>query len=151
MKPSSGTYALVLASTSAQAVRIGKLGLLQIRCGYYVYVGSAFGPGGLKARIGHHQRISHRPRWHIDYLRLATGIEEIWYTHDRMRHEHRWAAILAEMRSVIIPCPGFGSSDCSCQSHLYFFKSKPSGNYFRRRLHARLPGHDRIIIKTREK
>ena len=61
MQNSRGTYALVMTSDSEQQVVIGKLGRLRVRPGYYVYVGSAFGPGGLKARIAHHTRIAVRP------------------------------------------------------------------------------------------
>lgn len=46
-----GTYALILRSDSAARVRIGHLGVLAATRGYYVYIGSAFGPGGLAARL----------------------------------------------------------------------------------------------------
>ncbi len=61
-----GTYALVLACAVANRIRIGRLGLLRLRPGSYVYVGSAFGPGGLHARISHHQHVTQSPRWHVD-------------------------------------------------------------------------------------
>jgi Uri superfamily endonuclease len=63
MQSRSGTYALVLKSSSDPKVEVGKLGRLHVRPGFYVYVGSAFGPGGLKARIAHHMKISARPHW----------------------------------------------------------------------------------------
>jgi len=31
---------------------------------------------------------------------------------------------------------GFGASDCACESHLYFFKSRPSRMVFARSLRA---------------
>ena len=37
-----------------QEVPIGKLGVLHMLPGIYVYVGSALGPGGLAARIERH-------------------------------------------------------------------------------------------------
>jgi Uri superfamily endonuclease len=46
-----GTYVIVLASRTAGRVRVGKLGTFQLRPGFYVYVGSAHGPGGLRARL----------------------------------------------------------------------------------------------------
>ena len=141
-----GTYALVLVPAGEQTVKIGKLGLLQVRCGFYVYIGSAFGPGGLGARIAHHQRISNRPRWHIDYLRPAAEIAELWYTHDCEHREHQWAKIIAGAGSAIIPLPGFGSSDCTCKSHLYFFKSKPCGDSFCRCLHTKLLDHGEVLV-----
>ena len=41
-----GTYALVLSCTTEQRIAIGRLGVLDVRPGCYVYVGSALGPGG---------------------------------------------------------------------------------------------------------
>ncbi len=35
-------------------IQIGKLGQFKFKKGYYAYVGSAFGPGGLNSRIKHH-------------------------------------------------------------------------------------------------
>jgi len=69
-----GTYILILKSAVTRRVRVGRLGNLQLCPGYYVYIGSAFGPGGLRARIDHHQRLAKRPHWHIDYLRRHTRL-----------------------------------------------------------------------------
>ena len=49
-----GTYCLLLHSDADKSIKVGALGKLNIQKGYYVYIGSAFGPGGLKARIGRH-------------------------------------------------------------------------------------------------
>ena len=46
MTAQPGTYALVLASQKTGPVRIGRLGTLELQPGVYIYVGSAFGPGG---------------------------------------------------------------------------------------------------------
>lgn len=140
-----GTYALVLASTLRKAVRIGKLGQLLLRPGYYVYIGSAFGPGGLEARIAHHRNGSSRPHWHIDYLRGILQVEEIWYTHDAERREHLWSDILTAMKGSSTPIPGFGASDCRCISHLQYFGSRPSLNYFRSRVYKKIAGHTKIF------
>ena len=91
MQARSGTYALVMACSSNPKVEVGKLGSLRLQSGFHVYVGSAFGPGGLKARIAHHVKISERPHWHIDYLRPALDLTEIWFTHDSRHREHQWA------------------------------------------------------------
>ncbi|MGD9280552.1 MAG: DUF123 domain-containing protein, partial [Desulfobacterales bacterium] len=117
--------------------------------GFYVYVGSAFGPGGLKARIAHHMKISKTPHWHMDYLRPVLTLKEIWFTYDSCRREHQWAGVLAGSRSGTIPFSGFGASDCRCNSHLAFFDLRPSGACFRRRLHAVFNPHGEIFIKNR--
>ena len=63
---------------------------MRLQPGYYVYLGSALGPGGLRARITHHQKLSPRPHWHIDYLRAYTQIHCIWFCNDARRREHQW-------------------------------------------------------------
>jgi Uri superfamily endonuclease len=139
-----GTYALILRSDSAVRVRIGRLGVLAATRGYYVYIGSAFGPGGLAARLAHHQRPPRRPHWHIDYLRLHARLIEIWFTHDAQPREHLWADLIGAMRSAMIPLPGFGCSDCRCPSHLFHFARRPSFRSFHGKLHAACGNHARI-------
>lgn len=121
-----GTYALVLAAKSPRKLRIGKLGEVEMRRGFYVYVGSAFGPGGLAGRLAHHRRITSHPHWHIDYLRAACDLVEIWLTADARRLEHQWAKALARATGAAIPVTGFGSSDCKCAAHLFWFARRPS-------------------------
>ena len=148
MKNHPGTYAIVLKPNTERSIKVGKLGLLRIQDGYYIYVGSAFGPGGLEARIAHHKRVSHRSRWHIDYLRATAEICEVWYTYDSRPREHQWAETLAAAKESTTPFPGFGSSDCNCLTHLYYFKSKPAIASFRRRLHKKIKNHEKIFIEN---
>ena len=145
MRNLSGTYALILTSSSDRLIEIGKLGQLLLQPGYYVYAGSAFGPGGIKARINHHKRIAARPHWHIDYLRAYLNLNEIWYTYDCEHHEHLWATVLGCSKGATIPISGFGASDCRCRSHLYLIRSKPSVRWFRDKLCAKLNGHGGIF------
>jgi Uri superfamily endonuclease len=141
-----GTYALVLSSPTDRSVAVGKLGTLEVRPGIYIYVGSAFGPGGLRARIGHHLNNAGSPHWHMDYIGKYLRLDEIWYTCDTRRREHQWIAILSKSRGATAPLAGFGSSDCRCRSHLYYFTSRPSVGYFRRRIHAGLEHHGRVYL-----
>jgi Uri superfamily endonuclease len=120
-----GTYVLLLRCSSTRAVRVGRLGTLRLRPGWYVYVGSAFGPGGLRARIDHHRQRAQRPHWHIDYLRRYTRLESVWYACD-VRQEHVWAAMIAAMPVAALVLQGFGSSDCRCATHLYWFGELPA-------------------------
>ena len=145
-----GTYALILQADHRRVVRIGRLGQLAVEPGCYVYVGSALGPGGVRARVGHHTRLATRPHWHIDYLRRAAALRHVWYSYDSVRREHAWADIFAHMRGASIPLPGFGASDCACLTHLYFFSRQPRLDTFRRRLRAAIPNHgqvDRLAAK----
>ena len=144
MKSQPGTYVLVLVSFSEDVIPVGRIGVLEASPGYYVYVGSAFGPGGLNARVSRHQKKTDRIHWHIDYLKASTRLDEIWYTYDPVRREHHWAEVLEDVRNASIPLPGFGSSDCGCRSHLYFFPTHPSGKAFRRKLHSRFRDHKKV-------
>ncbi len=131
-----GTYALVLSARAKGLVRVGRLGRLRLRPGFYVYVGSALGSGGVRARLAHHLKASSRPHWHIDYLRRHGALADVWYCLDPVSREHQWAQCLGKQPGASVPLEGFGSSDCRCESHLYFFPSRPSRNAFARRLRA---------------
>ena len=145
MQARPGTYALVMKCSSDHQVEVGKLGRLHLQPGFYVYVGSAFGPGGLKARIAHHMKISDKPHWHMDYLRPVLDPKEIWFTYDSRHREHQWADTLARIDGGTIPFSGFGASDCRCKSHLYRIRSKPSARRFGDKLRANLSRHGRIF------
>ena len=136
VNPRPGTYALVLASSNAALVPVGKPGGLRLQPGIYVYIGSAHGPGGLRARLGHHLAQCSRPHWHIDHLRAHANPEEVWYCYDPRPWEHQWAKCLGTLPGVSVPLAGFGASDCACESHLYFFKGRPSRTAFARSLWA---------------
>lgn len=125
-----GTYILVLRLEKATSLTIGKLGHFDFKKGYYLYVGSAFGPGGLAARLKHHLSVSSKPRWHLDYLRPATRVTDIRISKENERNEHLWAEQLGSMDSMTIPIPGFGSSDCTCPAHLFHSIKKPDFKNF---------------------
>ena len=141
MKARSGTYALIFKLEKPVACMVGSLGEVSLKLGFYVYVGSAFGPGGVKSRTDHHRKLTQRPHWHLDYLRPQMELLEIWASYDAARREHLWALSLAEMRGASLPVHGFGSTDCSCPSHFICFGYKPSLPGFRRRIRQKEPGH----------
>ncbi len=119
-----GTYILVLRMKRSTRLRVGKQGLQDFPEGLYLYVGSAFGPGGLKARVGRHLRSGKKLKWHIDYLRRRTTVSAVWYVVGQ-RLECHWSSHLnADPASS--PVIGFGASDCQCASHLYHFAGVPA-------------------------
>ena len=134
-----GTYILILRLGKAARIRIGKLGVAEFNHGFYAYIGSAFGPGGLGGRINRHQKVKKPCHWHIDYLRRKSRLKDIWYTVSPIRREHEWARALAETKGASIPIPGFGSSDCHCHSHLVYFESAPALAMFRKNLDSLFP------------
>jgi Uri superfamily endonuclease len=153
-----GTYALVLASRGEKRIRIGGIGTLPLRPGFYVYVGSALGPGGLPGRVLRHARRSKRRRWHIDYLTAATRLVEVWFTRCPERLECKWARAVERLPGAEIPLERFGSSDCRCTSHLFFFPSRPSPGQFARTTPAAeapgglgfMPAGNRAVPSVRE-
>ena len=120
-----GTYLLVLAASQPQAVQVGRLGQIELQPGYYLYIGSAFGSGGIRSRVKHHARIAARPHWHLDYIRPFLSLQSIWYSHDTVPRECAWAASLAGKSTISEPLPGFGASDCVCATHLFYQACQP--------------------------
>jgi Uri superfamily endonuclease len=143
--PSSpGTYVLLLDCACSRRLIVGKLGRLEFRSGWYAYVGSAFGRGGLRARCSRHLRQTRRPRWHIDYFKEAASVRAVWFTNDPIPREHQWAGLIGRWADAATPIPHFGSSDCACPSHLFYFHRKPSIEKFRRSARRRWPDHASI-------
>ena len=126
-----GTYALILLANRDFQCQIGKLAYVNGLPGSYIYVGSAFGQGGVKARIKHHLRLAEKPHWHLDYLRPYLEPKQVWFSFAPECQEHNWASIFARMNQVLVPVAKFGSSDCGCRSHLFYFKKTPSFSLFK--------------------
>ena len=124
IKPKPGTYALVLRSLTSARIQIGRWGRLDIYPGYYIYVGSAFGPGGVSARASRHCRAAKTKHWHIDFLREFAFPIFVWYSYAPVHLEHRWANALARLADIT-PVKGFGCSDCKCETHLFFTTKEP--------------------------
>ena len=108
-----GSYSLIIETP--EKAEIGALGTKKFNQEYAVYNGSAFGPGGLK-RVLRHFSSDKKIHWHIDYL-LKHG-------------ELKMAAVFpgkdleCELSEKLDgrPVNGFGSSDCSCGSHLLEYR-----------------------------
>ena len=129
-----GTYALVLVLETDTVVSVGRLATCSFPAGYYIYLGSAL--GGLFPRVRRHIRGGNRTHWHIDYLRRHAKVVEVWYKVSDERLECSWQAAAMGMPTAVMPVAGFGSSGCTCRSHLVHFTSMPSLEEFRRMLGA---------------
>lgn len=91
-----------------------------IREGIYVYVGSARGPGGLRARLKRHMRISKKLFWHIDYL-LSSNYAELIRICFHVVEEDIESIVASELTKTCSPIIGFGSSDKRRDlSHLFY-------------------------------
>ena len=139
-----GSYILVLQIDRAiEDLQVGKLGRFRFPVGYYLYVGSAFGSGGLAARLSHHERREKtRPHWHIDYLRAHACLHEVWTVSGHERMECRWCTALATEPGVSIPAVGFGSRDTGCASHLFYMPHPPRSSLLSRIILADIAAAD---------
>jgi histidyl-tRNA synthetase len=111
-----GAYILAIAIDRPLTLAAGRFAGAQLSPGWYLYAGSAKGPGGIRARVARHMRADKRPHWHIDHVTpcaqrlLAVGFSA--------GHECDLVEKLRAVPSFTVPIPGFGSSDCaSCASH----------------------------------
>jgi Uri superfamily endonuclease len=129
-----GTYILISSVREMKRLQIGSLGSFAVVPGFYAYVGSPFGAGGLRARIGHHLQSPAEPHWHIDYLLKVASPVEVWFTTADSKLERHWADLFANAFQV--PIPRFGSSDYhrSRASHLFYSKRRPSFRCFQQQI-----------------
>ena len=129
-----GSYLLMLRLAATAEIRVGRLGRVKFRRGWYAYMGSAFGPGGLAGRLRHHLRPVQKPHWHVDYLRAHATLKEVWMAAGPPNREHDWAQILARDPGAGNWVRGFGCSDCRCPSHLIYFSRRPEDSLICRKL-----------------
>ncbi|MEW6221717.1 MAG: DUF123 domain-containing protein [Candidatus Hadarchaeota archaeon] len=83
--------------------------------GYYAYVGSAL--GSIEKRVGRHFSKEKKLHWHIDHFLLHAKAMDVVTANTDKRVECSVAEGLAKTFPQI---RGFGSSDCNCDSHLFY-------------------------------
>lgn len=125
LPPDPGSYVLVLRLDET-LVLTRRFAGHELAPGWYAYLGSARGPGGLRARLSRHLRKEKKARWHVDQLTMRAV--EAWAlpfadASDEGAAEQMTECTLTQrllaMEAFTSPLPGFGSSDCSrCASHL---------------------------------
>lgn len=112
----SGIYIGCFYLGKARKIKIGKLGEFHFSSGFYFYVGSA--QKNLSVRIDRHSRKKKPLRWHIDYLSIQAQMVGALLISCNKQKECLIAGRLSKIFEVAVP--GFGSSDCSCRTHLYY-------------------------------
>jgi sugar fermentation stimulation protein A len=115
-----GAYILIGRVETNLHFPIGKIGILKFEPGYYLYVGSA--RKNLGARLHRHGRRHKKLFWHIDYLLERARLIQIlpFRTPEDLECE-----LASELNQIATSVPGFGCSDCACQSHLFFLRTDP--------------------------
>ena len=116
-----GTYCLLINLKKDSRIKIGnKLSFINFKSGYYIYVGSAM--NSLESRLNRHLSDDKKKHWHIDYLLLNKNsqITDIYYTVSTKKVECEIARNISPNSSEI---DNFGSSDCDCNSHLFYFEN----------------------------
>lgn len=115
--PVKGAYALVLKLNSPLKLDIAKFSGETLKSGWYVYLGSARGSGGLRARLNRHFQKTKTLHWHIDRLTVAADTHHALAVADG--NECNLLLALLDRPELEVALPGFGSSDCrQCPSHL---------------------------------
>ena len=111
-----GTYILKIKLKDPRNIQYGR-NIKRFKRGYYFYVGSAMGDrNNLRKRIERHLREDKKLHWHIDYLLQHGTVKEIYISEEGVECE------VSRDLSFLESVEGFGSSDCSCRSHLFYLK-----------------------------
>ena len=115
------SYILGIKLREGVKLSIGKLGLLEFKRGFYFYVGSA--KKNLLSRVGRHLKKDKKRFWHIDYFLSSDKvfIKNVWVSSKR-----ECALSYSFFKRGFSYIENFGSSDCKCQSHLFFSKNSLS-------------------------
>lgn len=116
-----GSYLLILYLKKGQKVEVGKLGKVSFRKGFYIYVGSAM--ANLSKRMERHRHIEKRHHWHIDELRAIAEFHTVLPIRSSDRLECEIAKAMSEIAEGSVS--GFGSTDCSCETHLFSMSEEP--------------------------
>ncbi len=139
-----GVYILVFHLAKATNIAFDRKGTRHtFPPGWYLYVGSACGVGGLNRRLARHQRRiadDKKMHWNVDYFREHALLCELWYCEtDDCRFEHHWAQTVADLKGATVPVQKFGASDCKahCPSHFFHLPTRPSTAVFRSQLSTR--------------
>jgi sugar fermentation stimulation protein A len=134
-----GSYLLVIRTPRRLELVVGRLGRRTFPRGWHVYAGSA--RRGLRARLAHHLDVGRPTHWHVDVLRQAGDLAEVWVVSTPEPGECALARAVAALPGAQLQS-GFGSSDCRCAGHLVSFPRRPP-------LRALWPGLVRLALPTR--
>ncbi len=116
-----GAYILIIFLEEDRVIEVGKLGRFLFPRGYYAYVGSAM--KSIEKRVERHLRRDKKLKWHIDYLLLYGKAVFVFKIPSEEKIECRVAEKIENIGRVVVE--KFGSTDCKCRSHLFYFSYDP--------------------------
>jgi Uri superfamily endonuclease len=112
-----GAYLLSINVSKQLLLEIASLSVPTLASGRYVYCGSAYDPGGIRARVRRHLRRDKSVRWHADCLTMAGRVSKVAVLVGGSE-----CALMEGLRTlpgITAPVPSFASYYCrACPSHL---------------------------------
>jgi sugar fermentation stimulation protein A len=116
-----GSYLVLLHLARTRRIRTGALGWISFPKGFYCYVGSA--PDDLSKRAAYHQRKRLKLVTPMDHLREQAVVTAVL----PVRARENLACSIADALQAIAAwsIPGFGATDCGCNSHLFGMAEDP--------------------------
>lgn len=117
-----GVYILLISVKDRVQIEVGALGRVNLEAGIYAYVGSALGThsSSIEGRLSRHYSDHKKMHWHIDYIlrdpkiKLNTAI----FSESGTTQECNLVRKICNHKIAFFGTKDFGSSDCSCISHL---------------------------------
>lgn len=116
-----GVYILLMIVEKECRRKVGALGIITFKKGYYAYIGSE--QMNLMKRIERHLYCKKKIRWHIDYF--PGEIFGAYIVEKGKDMEEQLAIKLSQECDYI---NSFGSSDSRAPSHLFYFETRRKMN-----------------------
>jgi Uri superfamily endonuclease len=109
-------------------IEVGALGLINFGPGRYAYVGSALGShsSSVEGRLSRHYSDHKKMHWHIDYIlkEPKVKLKAAIFSESRKAQECKLVKKIYNYKFAFVGTKDFGSSDCSCVSHLIILNLK---------------------------
>ncbi|TRO60728.1 GIY-YIG nuclease family protein [Candidatus Bathyarchaeota archaeon] len=117
-----GVYVLLISVEDRVQIEVGALGLIDFGPGMYAYVGSALGShsSSVEGRLSRHYSDHKKMHWHIDYILKDPKVKfkAAIFSESRKAQECKLVKKICNYEFAFVGPKDFGSSDCSCVSHL---------------------------------
>ena len=123
-----GVYVLLISIEDRVMMEVGALGPINLESGIYAYIGSALGSHStsIEGRLTRHYNSQKKMHWHIDYIlkNPKIKIKKAIFSESTNPQECNLVKKISKCEFTSLGPKDFGSSDCSCVSHLIFLDLK---------------------------